>query len=75
MERELPTEQGRSVPDEQRSKNRQLTKDLRVYLLKQGADLVGFSSVDRLEGAPKIMRPPKISSRCCNYDLHRLAYK
>ena len=59
MERELPTEQGRSVPDEQRSKNRQLTKDLRVYLLKEGADLVGFGSVDRLEGAPKIMRPQR----------------
>lgn len=62
VERELPTEQERSVLDKQRNKYRQLTKDLRVYLLKQGADLVGFGSVDRLEGTPVIMRPQRYLS-------------
>ncbi len=41
------------------SKNKQLTEDLRDYLLQQGADLVGFGSVNRVEGAPEIMRPQR----------------
>ena len=41
------------------SRNKQLTQDLRAYLLQQGADLVGFGSVNRIEGAPEIMRPQR----------------
>jgi len=33
-----------------------LTRELRNFLMEKGADLVGFGSVDRLEGAPEIMR-------------------
>ena len=34
-----------------------LNDHLRDYLLTQGADLVGFGSVQHLEGAPEIMQP------------------
>jgi len=34
-----------------------LTEDLRTYLRKEGADLVGFGDVNRLDGAPEEMRP------------------
>lgn len=37
----------------------QLTEELRAYLKDQGADLVGFGSVSRLEGAPDIMNPSR----------------
>ncbi len=36
-----------------------MTENLRAYLLQQGADLVGFGSVNRIEGAPEIMRPQR----------------
>ncbi|MFQ6094762.1 MAG: hypothetical protein ACE5NN_01340 [Candidatus Bathyarchaeia archaeon] len=36
-----------------------LTSDLRAFLMKKGADLVGFGPVDRLEGAPEIMQPQR----------------
>jgi len=38
---------------------RNLTRDLRAYLLEEGADLVHFGSVGRLKGAPEIMKPQK----------------
>lgn len=34
-----------------------LTEEFRDYLLAQGADLVGFGSVEDMAGAPKIMQP------------------
>lgn len=36
-----------------------LTEELKGYVLEMGADLIGFGSVDRLEGAPEIMRPQR----------------
>jgi epoxyqueuosine reductase QueG len=36
-----------------------LTEDLRNYLQEEGADLTGFGGVNRLEGAPEIMRPQR----------------
>ena len=39
--------------------DRQLTEKLREYLLAKGADLVGFGSVELMEGAPDIMRPER----------------
>ena len=36
-----------------------LTEELREYLLAKGADLVGFGSVELLEGTPDIMRPKR----------------
>jgi len=36
-----------------------LTGDLRDYLKSEGSDLVGFGGVDRLAGAPEIMRPDR----------------
>jgi len=39
--------------------DRQLTEELREYLLAQGADLVGFGPVELMEGAPEIMRPKR----------------
>ncbi len=36
-----------------------LTVELREYLLAQGADLVGFGSVEWMAGAPDIMRPQR----------------
>lgn len=41
------------------SSSSQLTEELRAYLKAQGADLVGFAGVDRLEGAPEIQRPQR----------------
>jgi epoxyqueuosine reductase QueG len=35
------------------------TEELREYLLAKGADLVGFGSVDLMEGAPDIMKPKR----------------
>ncbi len=37
--------------------DRNLTEDLRGYLVEQGSDIVGFGSVDRLGEAPEIMAP------------------
>ena len=44
----------------------QLTEDLRTYLHREGADLVGFGAVNRLDGAPEEMRPQRYlsSSKC-----------
>lgn len=44
----------------------QLTKDFRTYLHKEGADLVGFGAVNRLDGAPEEMRPQRYlpDARC-----------
>ncbi len=39
--------------------DQQLTAELREYLLAKGADLVGFGSVELMEGAPDIMRPER----------------
>lgn len=39
--------------------DQQLTGELREYLLVKGADLVGFGSVELMEGAPDIMRPER----------------
>ncbi len=39
--------------------DQQLTEELRKYLLAKGADLVGFGSVELMEGAPEIMRPER----------------
>ena len=39
--------------------SQELTKALKGYILDAGADLVGFGSVDRLEGAPEIQRPQR----------------
>ena len=39
--------------------DQQLTEELRQYLLAEGADLVGFGSVELLEEAPDIMRPER----------------
>jgi len=36
-----------------------LTEALREYLLAKGADLVGFGSVELMEGTPDIMRPQR----------------
>ncbi len=36
-----------------------LTEELREYLLAKGADLVGFGSVELMEGGPDIMRPKR----------------
>jgi len=40
----------------------QLTGDLRAYLHSEGADLVGFGAVNRLDGAPEEMRPQRYLS-------------
>ena len=37
----------------------QLTEDLRTFLNKEGADLVSFGAVNRLDGAPEEMRPQR----------------
>ena len=44
----------------------ELTEDLRTYLYKEGADLVGFGAVNRLDEAPEEMRPQRYLSdaRC-----------
>ena len=39
--------------------SQELTEALKSYILDAGADLVGFGSVDRLEGAPEIQRPQR----------------
>lgn len=39
--------------------DRDLANNLRGFLKEKGADLVGFGSVDRLEGAPEIMKPQR----------------
>ena len=39
--------------------DRDLTDELRTFLTRKGADLVGFGSVDRLDGAPEIMIPQR----------------
>jgi epoxyqueuosine reductase len=36
-----------------------LTEELRAHVLELGADLIGVGSVERLDGAPKIMRPQR----------------
>ena len=36
-----------------------LTEGLRNYLHEEGADLIGFGDVNRLKGAPEIMRPQR----------------
>ena len=36
-----------------------LSEEFRDYLLAQGADLVGFGSVQHMEGAPEIMQPQR----------------
>jgi epoxyqueuosine reductase len=43
-----------------------LTEDLRTFLHEEGADLVGFGDVDRLDGAPEEMRPRRYlpDARC-----------
>ena len=43
----------RPAPDEN------LTEELRAHLLKKGADLVGFGSIERLDGTPEILRPQR----------------
>lgn len=57
--REVTINRETAVPNHRRFKNKQLKKDLRAYVLQQGADLVGFGSVDRMEGAPEIMKPKR----------------
>ena len=39
--------------------NRGMTKEIKEFLLEEGADLVGFGRVDLFEGAPEIMRPQR----------------
>jgi len=46
-------------PKKEIAMERNLTRDLRTYLLEEGADLVHFGSVSRLKGAPEIMKPQK----------------
>ncbi len=36
-----------------------LSKELRTYLIAEGSDLVGFSSIERFTGAPEIMKPSR----------------
>lgn len=59
--------QGREGGADRRNANpAQLTEDLRTYLNGEGADLVGFGTVDRLDGAPAEMRPQRYlpDARC-----------
>jgi epoxyqueuosine reductase len=39
--------------------SKELTKKLKDYIYASGADLIGFASVDRFEGAPEIQRPQR----------------
>ena len=39
--------------------NGQLTEEFRNFLKSKGADLVGFGSVQDMEGAPEIMQPQR----------------
>jgi len=38
---------------------RNLSEELRAYILGKGADLVGFGSIERLAGAPELHRPQR----------------
>jgi epoxyqueuosine reductase len=42
--------------------SRNLSGELRAYLIGQGCDLVGFGTVERLEDAPDIMQPRRYLS-------------
>jgi len=53
---QAPQDQKRCV-DGRETNPARLTEDLRTYLHKEGADLVGFGDVNRLDGAPEEMRP------------------
>jgi epoxyqueuosine reductase QueG len=58
--KELPTNSGASAkPARDAVPDQNLTAELRVYLWKQGADLVGFGSIERLDGTPEMHRPQR----------------
>jgi epoxyqueuosine reductase QueG len=42
---------------ENKRNSRNLSRELRAYLIDQGCDLVGFGGAERLDGAPDIMQP------------------
>jgi hypothetical protein len=48
-----------SVSDRAYTPDKNLTEELRAYLLHEGADLIGFGSVERLAGCPEIQRPQR----------------
>ena len=48
-----------SVSGHDSTPDKNLSEKLRAYLLQEGADLIGFGSVERLEGTPEILRPQR----------------
>jgi epoxyqueuosine reductase QueG len=49
----------RTIPSPDIAPDYNLTAELRAYLIKQGADMVGFGSIERLDGTPELHRPQR----------------
>ena len=48
-----------TIPSPDIAPDYNLTAELRAYLIKQGADMVGFGSIERLDGTPELHRPQR----------------
>jgi hypothetical protein len=48
-----------TLPGRDTHPDKNLTEELRAYILQLGADLVGFGPIERLEGTPELHRPQR----------------